>query len=253
MPFLTLPTVQLHYELHGQKGNPALLLLHGATQTFQTGWQKQITPFSQHYHLIGVDLRGHGQSNNPLNCLDLRQMADDTANLLDHLGYATVHLCGHSGGASTALFMAVRHSTRLRSLILVSNNYQADQARRQADFWNVERIALQEPHWWRQLSQVHTQVKATDLLRWWQEEDLIRPNFMPQELAQIKIPALVVAGDRDGIVPLEQSVELFFHLSNAQLCVVAGTPHNIPHRRPELFNAVVLQFLQQMESNPNLC
>lgn len=49
----------LHYEEHG-KGFP-LLLIHGLLSDL-TSWKYQITPFSERYHVIAMDLKGHGRS-----------------------------------------------------------------------------------------------------------------------------------------------------------------------------------------------
>ena len=248
MPVASLSTVALYYELNGPTDAPPLLLIHGAMETFRHGWRKQIPVLSQDYRLIGPDLRGHGQSNNPANRLDLRQMADDLAELLTHVGYAAAHVCGFSGGSSTALFLAYRHPARLRSLTLVSNNFELDQIRTGAgQFWNPDRIRREEPQWWARTEKLHPMSRMVDLLRWWAEEDKVRPNFSPAEIATIDLPTLVVGGDRDPIVPLEQSVSLFEHLPNSRLCILPGVGHGLTSRRPELFNQILLDFLAGLE------
>ncbi len=244
MPIAHLSTVDLYYELHGDPETPPLVLLHGAAETFRSGWRRQLQAFCQHYRVIGVDLRGHGRSNNPADRLDLRQMADDIRELLGHLGYASAHVCGHSGGASTALFLAVRHLDCLRSLILVSNNFELDQARAALDFWNPERIRREQPRWWEELERLHPDPER--LLRWWAEEDVQRPDFRPRELQHIHVPTLLLNGDRDEIIPLDQTVKLYRILPNARLGIVPGARHHLPLRRPQVFNLLVLEFLERV-------
>lgn len=245
MPLAPLSSVQLYYELHGTESDQPLLLLHGATETFQTGWRKQIHPFSHHFRLIGVDLRGHGQSNNPAGRLDLRQMADDMAELLTYLGVNSAHICGFSGGGSVALFLALRHPGRLRSLVHISGNFEQDQRRTGAvDFWNVARIQQEEPRWWQAMNKLHPNVPQ--LLSWWAEEDPQRPNFTPAELAHITLPTLIVGGDDDHIIPLEQTVRLYQALPQAHLFIMPNMGHGLPQRHPQRFNQIVLQFLQMV-------
>ncbi len=242
MPIAHLSSADIHYELLGSETAPPLLLLHGATATFRSGWKHQIPLFSQHYRIIGPDLRGHGRSSNPADRLDLREMADDMAELLTHLGYEQAFVCGHSGGASTALFMAVRHPHRIRALILVSNNFEADRVRTgRLDFWNPQRIQQEMPRWWEQLQRLHPDPER--LLRWWKEEDPIRPDFRAEELAPVTMPTLLINGDRDEIIPLEQTIKLYHILTNAQLAVIPGTGHRVHARRPGLFNKLVFDFL----------
>lgn len=247
MPIIKLSTVDLYYELHGPTGAPPLLLIHGALETFQSSWRKQIAGLSRQYRLIGPDLRGHGQSNNPARQLDLRQMADDLAELLTYLGYDRAHVAGFSGGSSTALFLAYRHPARLTSLTLVSNNFELDQIRNgSGQFWNPERLAREEPEWWARTGKLH-QTSLTELLNWWAEEDKVRPNFRPEELATVNVPTLVMGGDRDPIVPLEQTLGLFYHLPNSRLCILPNVGHGLPRRYPELFNQILLDFISGLE------
>lgn len=243
MPVAALKNLNLYYEIHGAEDAAPLVLLHGATETFRACWRRQIEPFSRRYRLIGLDLRGHGRSDNPAGKLDLRQMADDVRDLLDHLRLDKVHLLGYSGGGSTALFFGLRHPERLRSLTLASNNMELDRARGQVNFWDLARIRREEPRWWQAMTQMHGQ-PAEKLLQWWAEEDSKRPNFQPGDLQHLHVPTLVVGGDRDPIIPLEQTLKLFRALPDAYLCILPGVGHGAPRLRPQAFNQAVLDFLQ---------
>ncbi len=245
MPVVQLADVAIYYEPHGPEEAPPLLLLHGATGTFRSGWRKQVEPFSQAYRVIGPDLRGHGRSTNPANRLDLRQMADDMHDLLDHLGYESAHVCGFSGGASTALFLAVRHLPSVRSLVLVSNNFELDRVRAARNFWDPTRVQREQPQWWARMERLHPDVRV--LLHWWAEEDKVRPDFHASELEQLDVPVLLLNGDRDEIIPLEQTYKLYHILPNAQLGIIPGTGHGIQVHRPDIFNHLVLDFLSEQE------
>ena len=247
MPIIPLPGLDMYYEEHGPKEAPPVLLLHGATETFAVSWRKQVEPLSRAHRLLGADLRGHGRSDNPAGKLDLRQMADDIASLLDALELDSAHVCGFSGGASTALFMAMRHPARLRSATLISNNFARDEARQAAGFWEPEKITARDPLWLRAMDEWHG-VAPEQLLAWWKEEDQLRPDFRLEEFSEIEVPTLVVAGDRDPVVPLEQSVALFQALPRARLMVLPGIGHGAPHRAPGLLNQALADFWSRVES-----
>ncbi len=246
MPFAALSSVRLHYEVVGPAGARALLLLHGAAESFRQSWRRQIEPLAQHYRLIGPDLRGHGRSDNPADALDLRQMADDLAELLQVLNCGPAHVCGFSGGGSAALFLATRHPDRLRSLTLISNNFERDTRRNGAlDFWNARRIRRQNPRWWQLLVETHPD--PVRLLGWWAAEDRRRPDFRPEDLAGLDLPVLVMGGDRDPVVPLEQSLRLYQALPRGQLAILPGAGHGIQREQPAPFNEILLAFLAQAD------
>lgn len=247
MPVAPLPNLDMYYELHGPDDAPPLVLLHGATETFQLGWKKQVPAFSEHYRILGPDLRGHGRSTNPAGRLDLREMADDIGDLLNYLGYRKVHMVGFSGGASVALFFAVRHVDHLWSLALVSNNMDPDETRIEQNFENLERFRQQEPEWWAAMSEMH-ELPVENLLQWWADESPVRPNFTPVELAHVQVPALILGGDRDPMIPLSQTLKLFDALPDAYLGILPGMGHGAPRRRPQAFNRIILDFLTYVEN-----
>lgn len=247
MTLVDLPGVTLAVAQSGPEDAPPIVLLHGATETFEVSWRRQVPALARHHRVIGPDLRGHGRSSNPADRLDLRQMADDIADLLDHLGLATAHVVGFSGGASVALFLAVRAPERLRSVTLISNNVRRDRARAAAGFWDPERMAVRDPHWLEAMAKWHRVPPAT-LLGWWAAEDPLRPAFEAHDLATIDVPALVVAGDRDPVVPLDESLFLYRSLPDARLCVLPNVGHGAPHRGAALLNLTLLDFFRAVET-----
>ena len=247
MPVLSLPSLDLYHELHGPPDAPPLVLLHGATETCGGSGRRLIARLSARYRVIGVALRGHGQSTNPAGVLDLRQMADDVANGLEALGVPTAHICGFSGGASTTLFFGLRHPHRARSLVLISNNFARDEARLKGDFWSPDAIRQRDALWLKGMAAWHT-VPAETLLGWWEAEDQLRPEFTPAELAALQMPVFVVGGDRDPVVPLDQTIRLFRALPNGQLAILPGVGHGAPHRAADWLETMLGAFIDGVEA-----
>lgn len=247
MPIAHLGAVALAYEDLGPRDAPPLVLLHGATETFRVSWKRLIDPLARRHRVIGADLRGHGGSDNPAGALDLRQMADDIAALLDHLSVPTAHVAGFSGGGSTALFFGLRHASRARSLTLISNNFERDEARQARDFWSPEAIRRRDALWLKGMAAWHT-VDPETLLGWWEAEDRLRPDFTPAALAALQMPVLVVGGDRDPVVPLAQSVKLYQALPDGRLAILPGVGHGAPHRAPGLLEAIMTAFVAEVEA-----
>lgn len=241
MRTIALPGLRAAYEELGPPDGPPTVLLHGATETFRVSWKKLAPRLAEDRRVIGMDLRGHGGSGNPAGRLDLRTMADDLRDLLDALGVERADVVGFSGGASVTLFTALRHPARLRSMTLISNNFQRDEARLAAGFWDPERIRDKDPLWLDAMARWH-RVPPETLLGWWDEEDRIRPAFAPEDLAGVRVPALVAGGDRDRIVPFGQTVKLFRALPDARLLILPGVGHGAPHRAPALLEAALRDF-----------
>lgn len=83
MPYFTHQDCQLHYKEYGQ-GEP-LLLVHGLGSSIRD-WEYQIPVLSQHYRVIALDVRGHGQSDKPRQRYRIATFAADVAALIEHLG-----------------------------------------------------------------------------------------------------------------------------------------------------------------------
>lgn len=238
---------RLAYERLGDPGRPPLLLLHNACATFRAAFEPILAPLAARFHLIGPDLRGHGASTNPSDRLDLRELADDAAALLDHLGIERVHVLAFSGGASAALYLVTRHPARVATQVLVGSHYTVrDLPTRGEAFWDAERMRTTRPLWWRALARLHgSEERLRALLRWWAEEDRHRPDFTREALAAIAQPTLLVAGERDRITPVAQTREMAAWMPHAELVLVPGVGHDVIREATETFLAAAFSFWER--------
>lgn len=93
--------VKLHVRDRGDRGAPAILFLHGWSQ-HHLCWSKQLeSRLADDFHLVAMDLRGHGQSEAPLDAANYTTgtlWADDVAAVIAALGLAAPLLVGWSYG-----------------------------------------------------------------------------------------------------------------------------------------------------------
>ena len=83
------------------------------------GWTPQVDALSAGYDCLTFDNRGMGLSQPVGAPVTVAQMAADTAFLLDHLGWGSCHVVGHSLGGPVALELALTSPERVRSLSLL--------------------------------------------------------------------------------------------------------------------------------------
>jgi pimeloyl-ACP methyl ester carboxylesterase len=115
--------VDYYYEIHGQ-GEP-LLLLHGGLGSIDM-FGPLLPTLAEHREVVGVDLHGHGRTTLGDRKIDLADMADDLAAILDRLAYEQVDVMGYSLGGGVAFRLAAQHPEKVRRLVLVSTSYSTD-------------------------------------------------------------------------------------------------------------------------------
>ena len=103
-------------------GPDPVVCLHGITAQ-----HRAFTPAARHVGavrgLVGVDLRGRGDSDKPDSGYGLEAHAGDVIRVLDHLGLKDATVAGHSMGAFVALKAALTYPDRIRALILIDGGW----------------------------------------------------------------------------------------------------------------------------------
>ncbi|HSP08481.1 MAG TPA: alpha/beta hydrolase [Candidatus Dormibacteraeota bacterium] len=214
------------------------MLLHGGLST-GSDWARHSELLASNWHVIAPDSRGHGLSTNPGGDLRYSVMADDMAALCGVLGIQHVAAWGHSDGGLVALQIAFRHPELLSAIILdgvphrFDSRYFAaldgffqgaglgsDEEVDNMEFAAPDRVrriretlAPQSDHQWRDL------IKQTRQL-WTAPRE-----FQIADLASLGIPTLVLVGDRDPFVPLDEAIELMRLVSESELAVLPGSGH----------------------------
>ncbi|HYP40770.1 MAG TPA: alpha/beta hydrolase [Chloroflexia bacterium] len=224
--------LDIYYEEHGH-GKP-LLLIHGGTLTGES-WQPYLAGMAEHYRVITPDSRGHGQTANPTGSMSFRLLADDMVALVKALDLQKPLIYGYSDGGQVALEIGMRYPDLAQALVVGGAHLELTEGSRrwvrsilgdeespEVDFEKFERenpdfaAGLQQDHGpdgWKTLLQ---QIKPM-----WNS----RLNYTPDDFARIVAPTLVLLGDRDDFVPVEDAVEMYRLLPNAELAVVPGANH----------------------------
>jgi pimeloyl-ACP methyl ester carboxylesterase len=86
-------------------------------------WQGVVPYFRNDYHLVLVDLRGHGKSDRPRKGYHIDDMADDVVGVMDYLQLDKAHVIGSSLGAEVGLSLAANHPQKVTSLVCAGALY----------------------------------------------------------------------------------------------------------------------------------
>ncbi|HEX9102081.1 MAG TPA: alpha/beta hydrolase, partial [Polyangia bacterium] len=125
MPIATTPEgVKLHYERHGEQGEPMLLVMGlGSPLEF---WEFQTPVFARTHRVCVYDNRGVGKSDKPAGPYDVRTLAEDAVAVMDACGFDRAHVVGLSMGGMIAQELAIRHPDRVGALVLAATYAKPD-------------------------------------------------------------------------------------------------------------------------------
>jgi len=141
VPIIDRDGVEIYYEAHGPAGAPPVLLSHGYGATCRM-WDGQVAAFADRYRLIVWDMRGHGQSGDPVDpaLYSHGLTVGDMAALLDACQIERAIVGGLSLGGVMSLAFHLAHPERVSALMLFDTGpgFRNPEARRQ---WNERALA----------------------------------------------------------------------------------------------------------------
>lgn len=267
---VTAGGVSIAYHEEGS-GDP-VLLLHGSGPgvSGQANWQRTLTAVAQMgYRAIAPDFVGFGESERPEGYVYTSQKwADSTADLIDALGLGPVHLVGNSMGGRIALTLAATSPELVRSLTLmgvlspsVPRSETLTSLRSFAPSYESMRTTLRE------VFVADPEIVSDELVRA-RFEAASRPgeaehyramfstpeaNLLPlteDEIRGIRVPALVVHGREDRVVPVENGYSLAMLLPDVLAVIVSKCGHWVQIEHADLFEAQLKGFLERVEGAP---
>ncbi|MBI5959500.1 MAG: alpha/beta fold hydrolase [Chloroflexi bacterium] len=258
---MTAP-VKLHYVEQGQ-GNP-VILLHGFPFD-HTIWQAQVDALSDHCRLILPDLRGHGQSPAPDGIYTMDELAGDVIALMDDLHIQRAVWIGHSMGGYILMAALRLAPERISGIGLVATQASADSEERRAGRLAAAEKALQEGG----APVAQMMIKAlfapgfdlisppaqriADLISrtaWTglagsQRGMAARPDSI-ETLRGVRVPAVVIAGANDSIIPLDGAQQMAQAIPGARLVEIADAGHLLMLEQPEAVSAALRSFTERL-------
>jgi len=269
--------LQVHYKEAGEPGAPLMLLLHGFGAS-EFSWREVMQPLAENFHVIAYDRPAFGLTERPLpgdwgfqpNPYGEEANVALVIGLMDAFDADQAVLVGNSAGGRIALAVAAAYPERVSNLVLVDSVgasgssfswtnlitqipqvrelghyavrsiastgvdsiYAAwyDPALVTEDIIAGYKVPLQVENWDRALFEFQRASKRPDLT---------------EALSHLPVPALVISGEDDRIVPPETAVQLAELLPNSELVLIPECGH-LPHEEcPAEFLEAIEQFLKR--------
>lgn len=263
MPRASVNGLKLYYEIEGD-GAPVVLIPGFAAGRWI--WFKQTADLSRDFRVIIFDPRGVSASDKPEGPQTISLLAGDVAHLLETIGVESAHIVGASFGGFVAQEFALKYPAMTRKLVLCCTsfggpNHVAPSTDTLAALASTKGLNSEERMRANLLlaftpEYVRREVSEVDrIVRLRATNEVPEHIYLSQlqaamsfnaesRLDQITSPTLVLSGDADVIVPMQNSRNLAAMIPGAELKIVAGGSHTFFIEQADQFNRIITEFLK---------
>lgn len=258
MPLIFLPKLRLNAQISGPMGGAPIVLLH-ALGTHMGLWDG-LLPHLPRHRILRLDLRGHGASDVPAPPYSMGAMIHDVEEAMAHFGVKEAVVIGASLGGLIAQGLAIKRLDLVRGMVLSNTAAKIGgpslwQSRIQTVASGglgpyaagaMERIF--GPRWQDapQMPAVRQMLLNTPVQGWIGAAHAIAGADFYTPISTLHLPALVIAGARDGTTPPDLVRETADVLPNAEFALMRGVGHLPMVEDPAAFAAALLPFLARI-------
>ena len=219
----------------------AVVLLHGGLSKTSSWDYIMVPPLEDDFHIFAYDRTAHGFTGDQGGSLHFDFQTREAIAYLEDVVKEPAHLIGWSDGGIIALMVGIQRPDLVKSIVAIGANFHFsgvmpafdDVVISPEDQAEYNLISPDAPH---TLLEKTLRMNAI-----WASE----PTLTTADLATIHCPVLVLAGD-DDVINHHHTIELFEALPMGQLAIIPGTSHSLMKEKPDLMNAVIVQFLEDL-------
>lgn len=221
---------------------PTVVLVHGlgVSSRYMIPTARRLAPFCRVY---APDLPGWGRSDAAPHTLNLPELADTLADWMAAVGLDRAAMIGNSLGCQIIAEVAVRHPARLERAVLIGPTIDPRGRTTLQQFWRVLVDSTRE-------TPSQPLVVLLDYFIFGLRRQLRTLHYafaapLEDRLPQMRVPTLVVRGERDPIVPQRWAEEVTNLVPDGlgRLVVIPGAAHTVNYSAPRELVRVVRPFL----------
>ncbi|CAN5660439.1 alpha/beta hydrolase [soil metagenome] len=268
--FISVDGARVHYQEFGDASNPPMILIHGYTASVYV-WNVAAPKFADAgFHVIAIDLIGFGYSEKPAWFeYSITSQARMVSRFMDLMGIGRATVVGSSYGGAVAATLALDYAARVENLVLVDAVINDDVKNHPilrlasipgigevvtpflldskiflksrmhntlapANHHMITRERVANIHRPLHAADAHRSVLATS--RKWDAKRVEKDAHL------INHPTLVIWGDQDKVVPIENGYKLYGSIVNSRLVVLKDCGHVPQEEKGELFVDLVTEF-----------
>jgi 3-oxoadipate enol-lactonase len=250
----------LDHRLRGPEG-ASVLVLSNSLGTMQELWARQLPRLAERFRVLTYDHPGHGASDLPEERPTVESLTSSLVSLLDELRIERVSLCGVSLGGMVGMTLALQEPERVDRLVLACTSAYVgppegwvERARlvrtrgmeAVADSvvgrWFTPELQEEEPQ---TVAHFRAMLAATPPEGYARCCEALAAWDARERVSAIAVPVLVVAGEDDPAIPVEQVRLVASRVPGARLRVLQRAAHLANVERAEAFTNAVLEHLGQ--------
>ncbi|MBL7701153.1 MAG: alpha/beta hydrolase [Ferruginibacter sp.] len=226
----------------------AILLLHGAI-----GAADQLSRLEKElkssYSVYRLNFSGHGGLPLADKEFSITHFASEVTQFLDKNNIESIHIFGYSMGGYVAMYLAKHHPQKVKKMITLATKFNWDEtiAANETKMLNPAKIEEKLPDFAAALQKRHApndwklvlEKTAAMLTEMGKDNPLKSGDYL-----EIQHPTLIMLGDRDKMVTLDETVAVYKSLPKAQLAILPNTSHPIEMVNIDRLAFEIRSFLQ---------
>ena len=271
MPKVTARNITFNYEQEGS-GEPLLLIPYLAAD--HACYAFQLRDYAAHFNCISIDLRGTGESDDPVGEYSTETLADDVAAFMQVIGVQRAHVSGLSLGGAVGLWLAAKYPAKVKSLSVhscwpktdlfiktVLESWQSTAKARGSVSETLIRamfpwcftpdLYAAKPEYIQGLADFVRSRPAQSVESYLRQSNAVIGHDVETQLSQITAPTQITFGRHDMVTSTRFADRMTSAIRNSEVVIFEQCSHAPLYENVEEFNGRTLQFLQRQIGKPS--